>query len=127
MQRCPKFTGGARLSMMHQPQSSISLAGASSSYSDMAVSYEQWPPAAESIQAYYPSIDMGSSYGAAYNVPATSEYGAQQLSVFGDAISQTYVRRVPPRQLFLRPPTLSAHARCPHASLCRSAGEQIPV
>lgn len=79
----------------------------------MAVSYEQWPPAAESIQAYYTSIDMGPSYGAAYNVPATSEYGAQQLSVFGDAISQTYVRRVPPRQLFLRPSVLSADARRP--------------
>lgn len=60
----------------------------------MAVSYEQWVPAAESTQAYYPSVDLGPGYGAAYNLPITSEYGAQQRSVFGDTINQTYVRRV---------------------------------
>lgn len=60
----------------------------------MAVSYEQWVPAAESTQAYYPSADPGPGYGAAYNLPFTSEYGAQHRSDFGDVISQTYVRRV---------------------------------
>lgn len=60
----------------------------------MAVSYEQWVPAAEATQAYYPGVDVGPAYGAAYNLPVPSEYGGQQGPVFGDAISQTYVRRV---------------------------------
>ncbi|XP_011604092.2 NF-kappa-B inhibitor delta [Takifugu rubripes] len=77
-------------SAIHHPQPSISPAGASSSYSDMAVSYEQWAPAAESLQAYYPSINIEPGYGAAYDLPVTPEYSAQQLSVFGDAISHTY-------------------------------------
>lgn len=60
----------------------------------MAVNYEQWVPAAEPPQAYFPSVDMGPGYVATYNLPLTSEYGAQQGSVFGDTTSQTYVRRV---------------------------------
>lgn len=86
--------GGAGSSTVHQSQPDISPPGASSSYSDMAVSYEQWVPAAEPTQAYYPSVDMGPGYGGAYNLPITSEYGAQQRPVFGETISQTYVRRV---------------------------------
>nr|XP_046255854.1 NF-kappa-B inhibitor delta isoform X2 [Scatophagus argus] len=65
--------------------------GASSSYSDMAVSYEQWPPAPESTLNYY-SNHPGSSYAAAYNLPMTSEYSTQQQQVpaFGDTMPQTY-------------------------------------
>ncbi|XP_044063552.1 NF-kappa-B inhibitor delta isoform X3 [Siniperca chuatsi] len=64
--------------------------GASSSYSDMAVSYEQWTPASESTLSYYPS-NPGSSYAAAYNLPMTSEYGTQQqVPGFGETMSQTY-------------------------------------
>lgn len=95
----------------------------------MAVSLEQWAPAAESIQAYYPSVDMGPGYGAAYDLPVTSEYSAQQLSVFGDTIGQTYVRRI--LHSFA---ALSASYSCAcslpatsRAALCRSAREQIPV
>ncbi|XP_070768747.1 NF-kappa-B inhibitor delta [Enoplosus armatus] len=64
--------------------------GASSSYSDMAVSYEQWPPAPETTLSYYPS-HPGSSYAAAYSLPMTSEYSTQQQVpvMFGDT-SQTY-------------------------------------
>lgn len=66
----------------------------------MAVSYEQWAPAAESLQAYYPSVNIEPGYGPAYDLPLTSEYSAQQLSVFGDAISHTYVRRALHRRSF---------------------------
>ncbi|XP_037640263.1 NF-kappa-B inhibitor delta isoform X2 [Sebastes umbrosus] len=61
--------------------------GASSSYSDMAVSYEQWTPTQESTLSYYPS-HPGSSYAAAYSLPMTSEYGTQQ-QVF-DTMPQSY-------------------------------------
>ncbi|XP_018543378.1 NF-kappa-B inhibitor delta [Lates calcarifer] len=62
--------------------------GASSSYSDMAVSYEQWPPAPDPTLSYYPS-HPGPSY--AYSHPMTSEYGTQQqVQGFGDTMSQTY-------------------------------------
>ncbi|XP_038567674.1 NF-kappa-B inhibitor delta [Micropterus salmoides] len=61
--------------------------GASSSYSDMAVSYEQWSPAPESSLSYYPS-HPGSSYAAAYNLPMTDEYGSQQqVPGFGDTMT----------------------------------------
>ncbi|XP_070691914.1 NF-kappa-B inhibitor delta [Pempheris klunzingeri] len=64
--------------------------GASSSYSDMAVSYEQWTPAPESTLSYYLS-HPGSSYGAAYSLPMASEYGTQQQGLgFVDTMSQTY-------------------------------------
>ncbi|XP_070823100.1 NF-kappa-B inhibitor delta [Chaetodon trifascialis] len=64
--------------------------GASSSYSDMAVSYEQWTSAPESTLSYYPS-HPGSSYAPAYNLPMTSEYSAQQQGhEFGDTMPQTY-------------------------------------
>ncbi|XP_034410108.1 NF-kappa-B inhibitor delta isoform X2 [Cyclopterus lumpus] len=65
--------------------------GASSSYSDMAVSYEQWTPAAESAVGYYPS-HPGTSYAAAYSLPMASEYGTQQQlpGYGGDTMSQTY-------------------------------------
>ncbi|KAM3614984.1 uncharacterized protein V6R79_021801 [Siganus canaliculatus] len=64
--------------------------GASSSYSDMAVSYEHWTPNLESSLSYYPS-HPGSSYAAAYGLPMTSDYGAQQQAHgFADTIPQTY-------------------------------------
>ncbi|KAM9352991.1 NF-kappa-B inhibitor delta [Symphorus nematophorus] len=62
--------------------------GASSSYSDMAVSYESWPPAPESTLNYYPG-HPGSSYAEAYSLPMTPEYTQQQVPVF-DAMPQTY-------------------------------------
>ncbi|XP_068426861.1 NF-kappa-B inhibitor delta [Clinocottus analis] len=65
--------------------------GASSSYSDMAVSYEQWAPAAESAVGYYPG-HPDTSYDAAYSLPMTSDYGTQQqlAGYEGDTMSQTY-------------------------------------
>ncbi|XP_031709292.1 NF-kappa-B inhibitor delta [Anarrhichthys ocellatus] len=64
--------------------------GASSSYSDMAVSYEQWTPAAESAVGYYHSHPE-TSYAAAYSHPMTSEYGTQQqVPGYGDTMTQTY-------------------------------------
>ncbi|XP_056237112.1 NF-kappa-B inhibitor delta isoform X3 [Seriola aureovittata] len=67
----------------------FTCSGASSSYSDMAVSYEQWTPAPEPTLSYYTG-HPGSSY-AAYSLPVPSEYGTQQqVPVFGDALSQTY-------------------------------------
>ncbi|XP_071325866.1 NF-kappa-B inhibitor delta isoform X2 [Trachinotus anak] len=63
--------------------------GASSSYSDMAVSYEHWTSAPEPTLSYYTS-HPGPSYPA-YSLPMTSDYGTQQqVPVFGDTISQTY-------------------------------------
>ncbi|KAI3360940.1 hypothetical protein L3Q82_013141 [Scortum barcoo] len=71
-------------------QSAHSIPGASSSYSDMAVSYEQWSPAPESTLSYYPS-HPGTSYSTAYGLPMTSEYGTQQqVPGFGDTMSQTF-------------------------------------
>ncbi|XP_034730514.1 NF-kappa-B inhibitor delta isoform X1 [Etheostoma cragini] len=64
--------------------------GASNSYSDMAVSYEQWTPAPESTLNYYPS-HPGPGYAASYSLPMTSEYGTQQqVPGFGDTMPQTY-------------------------------------
>ncbi|XP_029308498.1 NF-kappa-B inhibitor delta isoform X2 [Cottoperca gobio] len=64
--------------------------GASSSYSDMAVSYEQWTSAPESTLSYYPS-HPGPSYAAAYSLPMTTEYAThQQLSGFIETMPQTY-------------------------------------
>lgn len=90
----------------------------------MAVSHEQWGPAAELTQAYYPGVDMGPVYGPAYSLPATSEYGAQQRSVFGEPISQTYVR---PRPLVLCLTVRLWRTDDLPPSLCRSAREQIPA
>lgn len=117
--------GGAGLSAIHQSQPGISPPGASSSYSDMAVSYQQWVPAAEPTQAYYSSADMGAGYSAAYNLPVPSEYGAQQRPVFGETISQTYVRRAVLADLFCVLP--SRFWLTDDVSLCRSVREQIPV
>ncbi|XP_056300324.1 NF-kappa-B inhibitor delta isoform X1 [Pseudoliparis swirei] len=66
--------------------------GASSSYSDMAVSYEQWThAAAESAVGYYPSHPE-SSYAAACSLLMTSQYGTQQQlpGYGGDTTSHTY-------------------------------------
>ncbi|XP_075965300.1 NF-kappa-B inhibitor delta isoform X2 [Anarhichas minor] len=59
--------------------------GASSSYSDMAVSYEQWTPAAESAVGYYHSHPEA-SYAAAYSQYCTQ----QQVPGYGDTMTQTY-------------------------------------
>ncbi|XP_051261548.1 NF-kappa-B inhibitor delta isoform X2 [Dicentrarchus labrax] len=70
----------------------FSCTGASGSYSDMAVSFEQWPPAPESTLNYYPS-HSGSSYGSTYSIPLASEYSTQQqqqVPGFGDTMSQPY-------------------------------------
>lgn len=56
----------------------------------MAVSFEHWPSASES---YYASPE-GPSYAAAYNIPVTPEYNAQQQLPLYDAVPQTYVRRM---------------------------------
>ncbi|KAM6994556.1 NF-kappa-B inhibitor delta [Tautogolabrus adspersus] len=74
-----------------QPSSSepFLVAGASSSYSDMAVSFEQWTPTPESTLSYYSSLP-GSNFTPAYSHPMTSEYTPQQLMEFGDTMPQTY-------------------------------------
>ncbi|XP_035527613.1 NF-kappa-B inhibitor delta [Morone saxatilis] len=70
------------------PSEAFSCTGASGSYSDMAVSFEQWPPAPESTLNYYPS-HSGSSYASAYSM--ASEYSTQQqVPGFGDTMSQPY-------------------------------------
>ncbi|XP_054478293.1 NF-kappa-B inhibitor delta [Anoplopoma fimbria] len=64
--------------------------GASSSYSDMAVSYEQWTPAPESGAGYYPSHPE-TSYAAAYSLPMAPEYIIQQqVQGYAGTLSQTY-------------------------------------
>ncbi|KAM4581228.1 NF-kappa-B inhibitor delta [Odontesthes bonariensis] len=69
---------------------SFTCTGAASSYSDMAVSYEQWVPAAESPLSYYTS-HPGPSFAAAYNVPMTPDYSAQQqVPGFLETVSQSY-------------------------------------
>uniref|UniRef100_UPI003AACB839 NF-kappa-B inhibitor delta n=1 Tax=Centroberyx gerrardi TaxID=166262 RepID=UPI003AACB839 len=71
------------------PEPSI-CTGASSSYSDMAVGYEQWPPATESTLNYYPSSQDG-SYAANYSLPVGPVYSTQQqMQGFGDTMSQAY-------------------------------------
>ncbi|XP_029360496.1 NF-kappa-B inhibitor delta [Echeneis naucrates] len=62
--------------------------GASSSYSEMAVSYEQWSTAPEHTLSYYQS-HPGASY-AGYGLPMTSEYGTQQQVQGYETMSQTY-------------------------------------
>ncbi|KAK5862459.1 hypothetical protein PBY51_017855 [Eleginops maclovinus] len=54
---------------------SFTCSGASSSYSDMAVSSWQMPQ--ESTHSYYPS-HPGPSFAAAYSLPMTTEYATQQ-------------------------------------------------
>ncbi|XP_022076587.2 NF-kappa-B inhibitor delta [Acanthochromis polyacanthus] len=64
--------------------------GAASSYSDMAVSYEQWPPAPESTLSYY-SSHPGPSYATGYNLPVTPDYSTQQqVPGFVDTMTPTY-------------------------------------
>ncbi|XP_061572589.1 NF-kappa-B inhibitor delta [Cololabis saira] len=53
----------------------FSYTGATSGYSEMAMSYEQWPTVHESTLGYY---NPGPSYAAAYNLPVTPEYNTQQ-------------------------------------------------
>ncbi|XP_026150186.1 NF-kappa-B inhibitor delta isoform X2 [Mastacembelus armatus] len=64
--------------------------GASNSYSDMAVSYEQWTSASESPLNYFPTYP-GLSYSPGYSTQMTSDYGTQQqVPGFGDTMTQTY-------------------------------------
>ncbi|XP_044215469.1 NF-kappa-B inhibitor delta isoform X1 [Thunnus albacares] len=64
--------------------------GASSSYSNMAVGYEQWSSVPESTLSYYPS-QPGPSYAAPFSHPMASEYSTQQqVQTFGDTMSQAY-------------------------------------
>jgi len=71
----------------------LSSLGAASSYSDMAVSYEQWVPVTESALNYYTG-HPGPSFAAAYNVPMTPDYSAQQqVSGFLETVSQ-YVSKM---------------------------------
>ena len=118
--------GGADSSAIHQSRPGISPPGTSSSYSDMAVSYDQWVPAAELTQSYYPSVNIGPGYDAAYNLPISSEYGAQQRSLFGETSTQTYVRVLRADWLCVLLCTFGSQVRS-RVSLCRSAREQIPV
>ncbi|XP_034553378.1 NF-kappa-B inhibitor delta [Notolabrus celidotus] len=63
--------------------------GASSSYSDMAVSFEPWTGAPES-SSYFSSLP-GSSFSTAYSHPVTTEYTQQQqLHELGETMPQTY-------------------------------------
>ncbi|XP_047453595.1 NF-kappa-B inhibitor delta [Mugil cephalus] len=65
--------------------------GAATSYSDMAVSYEQWAPGPDSALSYYTS-HPGPSFAAPYNLPMATEYSTQQQQVpgFAETIPQTY-------------------------------------
>nr|XP_020475776.1 NF-kappa-B inhibitor delta [Monopterus albus] len=64
--------------------------GASNNYSDMALSFEQWPSAAEPTLSYY-SSHPGPSYTTGYSLPMISEYGTQQqLPGFRDTMAQPY-------------------------------------
>ncbi|KAK1895785.1 NF-kappa-B inhibitor delta [Dissostichus eleginoides] len=81
---------------------SFPCSGASSSYSDMEVSYP-WTPAQESSVHFYPS-QHGPSYTSAYSLPATNEYGTQQqLQGFIDTMPQTYEN-----QMTLADPSMAA-------------------
>ncbi|KAM3873383.1 NF-kappa-B inhibitor delta [Diretmus argenteus] len=71
------------------PEPSI-CTGASSSYSDMAVGYEQWGPAPESTFGYY-SSHPEASYAAAHSLPMAAGYSTQQpIQGFEDTMPQTY-------------------------------------
>ncbi|KAM7382750.1 hypothetical protein PAMP_002467 [Pampus punctatissimus] len=73
--------------------------GASSSYSDMAVSYEPWAPAPESALSYYPG-QPGPSYAPAFSIQMASEYGTQQqVQAFGDTMSQSYECPMPDQSM----------------------------
>ncbi|XP_058504354.1 NF-kappa-B inhibitor delta [Solea solea] len=73
------------------PSEQFACTGASSSYSEMAVSYEPWNPAPETPLSYYTSSHPVPRVAAAYNLPVTSEYGTQQqLPGFIPSTSQTF-------------------------------------
>lgn len=79
----------------------VSPSGASSSFSEMAVSYEPWNPTPETALTYYPSGHAGASYAPAYSLPLTSEYSSQpQLSGFVDTTPQAFVRKLPSWRTF---------------------------
>ncbi|XP_068179544.1 NF-kappa-B inhibitor delta isoform X2 [Antennarius striatus] len=64
--------------------------GTSSSYSNMAMSYEQWTPVVEPSPSYY-NTHPASSDAAGCSLPITSEYSAlQHVQGFRDAIPQTH-------------------------------------
>ncbi|KAK2844426.1 hypothetical protein Q5P01_011085 [Channa striata] len=64
--------------------------GASSSYSDMAVSYEQWAPTQDPTPSFFPNL-QGPSYATGYSHPMTDYSTQQQIPEFGDTMSQTFM------------------------------------
>ncbi|XP_076016927.1 NF-kappa-B inhibitor delta isoform X2 [Genypterus blacodes] len=64
--------------------------GASSSFTDMAVAYDQWTPATEASLSYY-SSQPGPSYPVPYCLPMAPEYSTQpQVQGYEDTFPQTY-------------------------------------
>ncbi|KAM9852131.1 NF-kappa-B inhibitor delta [Aulostomus maculatus] len=66
-------------------QSFVYIKGASSSFSDMPLSYEHWTPGPD---PYY-SSQPGPSYAPDYSVPMASDYSSQQ-QMFGHMLSQPF-------------------------------------
>ncbi|KAK2910363.1 NF-kappa-B inhibitor delta [Channa argus] len=65
--------------------------GASSSYTDMAVSYEQWNPTPEPTLNYFTN-HPGPSHATGYSLPMQSEYSPQQqVPEFGDTMFPTFM------------------------------------
>ncbi|XP_004078120.2 NF-kappa-B inhibitor delta [Oryzias latipes] len=72
------------------PPEPFTCTGATSSYSDMAMSYEQWTPSPEPALSYYTS-HPGPSYAPTFNLQMTPAYNTQQqIPTFGDSMSQSY-------------------------------------
>ncbi|XP_028281437.1 NF-kappa-B inhibitor delta [Parambassis ranga] len=91
---CSIITESAATTAVTQVPSSetFTCTGAASSYSDMAVSFELWPPGLDSTPSYY-NNQPGPSYPA-YSFPMSSDYSTQQqlhqVQIFGDTVSQSY-------------------------------------
>ncbi|CAI5662658.1 NF-kappa-B inhibitor delta [Oreochromis niloticus] len=71
------------------PSEPFPCTGAASSYSDMAVSYEQWAPAPESTLSFY-SNQPGTSFTTTYSHTMTPEYTQQPVHPFVETMSQPY-------------------------------------
>ncbi|KAM9310481.1 NF-kappa-B inhibitor delta isoform 2-T2 [Pholidichthys leucotaenia] len=68
---------------------SFTCTGATHSYSDMAVSYQHWPPVPESTVSYYNS-HPGPSYAPPFSLPMTAEYSPQQQAQGFGEMSQSH-------------------------------------
>ncbi|RVE62535.1 hypothetical protein OJAV_G00158010 [Oryzias javanicus] len=78
------------------PSEPFTCRGATSSYSDMAMSCEQWTPSPEPALSYYTS-HPGPSYAPTFDLQMASAYSAQhQIPAFGDTMSQSYDCSVDP-------------------------------